>query len=136
VANADRRLPLLDGAIDLIWSIHGRRQPAECARVLRPRGRLVVAVPAADDLVELRARVAGTRVERDRVDGVLADHDALFALVDRRTVRERHTLTGQLLEDLLAGTYRGARHSAAAQVAALDTLDVTLASDVLVFERR
>ena len=31
VANADRRLPLLDASIDLILSVHARRNPGECA---------------------------------------------------------------------------------------------------------
>src|SRR5688572_12473339 len=36
VANADRRLPLLDGSVHLLLSLHARRNPAECARVLTP----------------------------------------------------------------------------------------------------
>src|SRR5690606_21471408 len=44
VANADRRLPLLDGSVDLVLSVHARRNPGECARVLRPGGWLVIAV--------------------------------------------------------------------------------------------
>ena len=51
VANADRGLPFADGSLDLVLSITARRSPAECARVLAPGGRLVVAVPAPDDLV-------------------------------------------------------------------------------------
>ena len=66
VANADRRLPLLDRSVDLALSIYGRRNPAEVARVLAAAGYLLVAVPAADDLIELRELVQGRRFERDR----------------------------------------------------------------------
>jgi SAM-dependent methyltransferase len=45
VANADRRLPLIDGRVSLFLSLHGRRNPAECARALAPTGFLLVAVP-------------------------------------------------------------------------------------------
>src|SRR5690606_6437764 len=38
VANADRRLPLLDRSVQLILSLNARRNPAECARVLEPGG--------------------------------------------------------------------------------------------------
>jgi 23S rRNA (guanine745-N1)-methyltransferase len=38
VANADRRLPLLDNRLSFLLSLHGRRNPAECARVLAPAG--------------------------------------------------------------------------------------------------
>jgi 23S rRNA (guanine745-N1)-methyltransferase len=135
VANADRRLPLLDARVHLLLSLNARRNPAECARVLAPGGFLVVALPAPEDLVELRERVQGARVTRDRAHGVVNEHAPAFELLTRDTVRERHTLEGALLRDLLAGTYRGARASAQVQVSSLDALDVTLASDVLVFSR-
>lgn len=136
VANADRRLPLIDGGVDVVLSVHARRNPEECARILAPGGCLIVAVPAADDLVELRAAVQGERMERDRVDSVRAEHAACFVLQARTAVRERHTLDRAQLLDALRGTYRGERHSATARVEALANLEVTLASEVCVFARR
>jgi 23S rRNA (guanine745-N1)-methyltransferase len=133
VANADRRLPLLDRRVHLLLSLNARRNPAECARVLAPGGYLLVAIPAPEDLVELRERVQGARVTRDRAQSVVDEHAHAFELVTRDTVRERHTLDGAALRDLLAGTYRAARTSAHAQAAALDALEVTLAADVLLF---
>src|SRR5205823_11394434 len=64
VANADRRLPLVDRRLTLLLSLHGRRNPAESARVLEPGGFLLVAIPAPDDLIELRAVVQGSGIER------------------------------------------------------------------------
>ncbi len=136
VANADRRLPLLDGSVALVLSLHARRNPAECARVIRPGGHLLVAVPAPDDLIELREAVQGQRVERDRADAVIAEHEPRFALSARTVAREHRTLDAAALRDLLQGTYRGARTRHAPVVEALDRLDVTLASDVLLFSRR
>ena len=136
VANADRRLPLLDRAVDLVISLHGRRNPAECARILKPGGFVVIAVPARDDLLELRAWVQGRAVERDRTEAVQADHEALFTLVDCWSVRERPRLERDALADLLRGTYRGERAGEAGRVDALATLDVTLASDFLLFGTR
>jgi 23S rRNA (guanine745-N1)-methyltransferase len=133
VANADRRLPLLDGSVSVILSIHARRNAGECRRMLTPDGHLLVAVPAADDLAELREAVMGARVERARDDVVLAEHAPLFTLLAREVVRERHHLSRECLLDLLRGTYRGARPSVAGRVAGLDALSVTLASDLFVF---
>jgi 23S rRNA (guanine745-N1)-methyltransferase len=130
VANADRRLPLLDHSADLIMSVHGRRNPAECARVLKPGGWLIVAVPAPDDLVELREHVQGARVERDRGDALIAEHAPFFTVRERAVVRERLKLDRDALRDLLRGTYRGERRSAAARVEALAELEVTIASEV------
>ena len=135
VANADRRLPLLDASVHLVVSLNGRRNPDECARVLVPDGTLIVGVPAADDLIELRAAVQGEGVARERVEAVVAAHAARFVLVERVTVHERQRLGGEALRDLLQSTYRGARTSATARVEALGVLDVTLSTDVCVFSR-
>jgi len=133
VANADRRLPLVDGSVDLVLSLHARRNPAECARVLSPSGLLIVAVPAADDLIELRTIVLGGGAEHDRVPSLVSEHAPFFELRDRSTVRERQRLDRPALLALLGATYRGARTSAARRVEALTVLDVTVAADVCVF---
>jgi 23S rRNA (guanine745-N1)-methyltransferase len=136
VANADRRLPLRDGCIDLIVSMHGRRNPAECARVIASTGVLMVIVPAADDLRELRSAIGSRGIEADRVPGVIADYEGTFTLAHRSRLEEHHRLERPVLRLLLRATYRGERHSAATHVESLETLDVTLASDLLVFDRR
>jgi 23S rRNA (guanine745-N1)-methyltransferase len=133
VANADRRLPLLDGSIDIVMSLHGRRNPLEVARVLVAAGYLFVAVPAFDDLVELREVVQGQRVERDRAGVALTEHEPMFELIDRSVVRETHDLDRGALLNLLRGTYRGVRRGDAERVAALKRMHVTLASELVVF---
>jgi 23S rRNA (guanine745-N1)-methyltransferase len=132
VANADRTLPLLDASVDAVLSLNGRRNATECARVLVTGGVLIVGVPAPDDLVELRAAVQGHGSDRERMEAVIAAHAALFIVAERVTVRERHRLQGEALRDLLHGSYRGARASAAARVEALGALDVTIAADIVV----
>jgi 23S rRNA (guanine745-N1)-methyltransferase len=136
VANADRRLPVLDASADAVLSVHARRNPAECHRILRPHGHLVVAVPAADDLIELRTLVQGVRIERDRAALLIDEHASHFTVTTRTAVRQTLALTRDQLQSLLRGTYRGERLSAAPQVQALESMTVTLASDVVVFRPR
>lgn len=131
VANADRRLPLLDHSVDLVLSIHGRRNPSEVARVLGVGRYLLVAVPSADDLIELRELVQGARVERDRAEAVIAEHQRFFQLAARSVVRETRTLDRPALLHLLQATYRGIRRGVADRVAALTHMNVTLASDLV-----
>jgi 23S rRNA (guanine745-N1)-methyltransferase len=135
VANADRRLPLLYGSAGAILSVNGRRNPEECLRVLAQRGRLLVVVPASDDLAELRAAVQGESVAKERAPAVIAAHESRFRLVEHATVRTRVLLGRAALLDLLAGTYRGERASAAERVARLEALELTCSSDILVLER-
>lgn len=135
VANADRRLPLLDASTGLILSVHARRNPPECRRVLVNGGFLLVAIPSADDLIELREEVQGTGVERDRVPPVLDEHAHGFELLDRTTCTRRLDLDRDQLLKLLRGTYRGERFSESTRVQALDHLGVTLSSDILLFRK-
>jgi 23S rRNA (guanine745-N1)-methyltransferase len=133
VANADRFLPYAAGSFDLVLSLDSRLNPGELRRVLAPAGRLVVAVPAPDDLVELRAAVLGEGVLRDRLEraaGLLASD---FELEHRRTVRETARLDAAALRDALAATYRGARESRQARLDAIPEMEVTLAHDLAQF---
>lgn len=136
VANADRFLPYAPGSFDLVLSLDSRLNPGEMRRVLAAEGRLLVAVPAPDDLVELRAAVLGEGVLRDRLEraaGLLAPD---FELEDRRTVRETVRLDAAALRDALAATYRGARASRLArldEIPTMETMEVTLAHDLARF---
>jgi len=136
IANADRGLPLTDNRMAFLMSLHARRNPAECARVLAPDGLLFVAVPAPDDLIELRSLVQGKAIERSRIEAVLNDHERLFKAIEQFSTRGHHQLGRESLLDLLHITYRGARTSTNARVAMLSSMDVTVASDCVVFQRR
>ena len=132
VANADRRLPLLDGSVDLVLSLNGRRSPEEAARILKPGGILLIALPAPEDLIELRLLVQGEGIQRERGDAVVAAHRQWFEVIDRSLVCETITLDRGALLNLLRTTYRGARLTSAARVVAIDRTSVTLASEVFV----
>ena len=95
VANADRGLPFADGSLDLVLSITARRSPAECARVLAPGGHLVVAVPAPDDLAELREAVLGSASREDRAAKLVEEHAGHFRLLGRREARERRAFSAR-----------------------------------------
>lgn len=136
VANADRRLPLLDQHVSLVVSLYGRRNAAECARVLESRGHLLVAVPAADDLAELRALTGGSVDLRDRGDGLIDAHRNAFALVERANIREAVRASREQVRDLLHGTYRGIRTAATRRAGALSSMDVTLSTDAFLFRKQ
>ena len=135
VANADRRLPLLNESTGLILSVHARRNPPECRRVLSDGGFLLLAIPSTDDLIELREEVQGSPVERDRVSAAVDEHSRDFVLVERSTSKKRLDLDRDQLLKLLRGTYRGKRFSESVRVQALDSLAVTLSSDILLFRK-
>ena len=134
-ANADRRLPFVDGVFSLALSIDGRRNRDETARVLAPNGSLVVAVPAADDLHELRAAVLGEAHTRDRSADLEAGLAPQFVLTARRVARARLRLDRTGLRHLSAATYRYARLRERDTLAEIAELEVTTSHEVLTLRR-
>lgn len=128
VVNADRALPFADGSFDTALSIAGRRPSGELRRVLKPRGRLLVAIPGEDDLIELREAVLGEGRLLGRVERTVAEMAGLFELESHRTLRSVETVDAR---DALAATYRGARKS---QRKELGKMRVTLSFDLLRFQ--
>jgi SAM-dependent methyltransferase len=133
VANVDRRIPLAGGSVDLVLSVHARRNAAECARA-RPHGHLIVAVPAPDDLIELREAVQGQRpkghdVERDRADQVIREHAAIH---DRQSPRRARAAATSARRAAGPAGHDAEAPSAAQKVRTLDALDVTLATEVVI----
>jgi 23S rRNA (guanine745-N1)-methyltransferase len=121
VANADRFAPYADASFSLVISITARMNPAEFRRVLRPGGRLLVAVSAVDDLIELRG--AG----RDRVVRTAAEFSEGFALAERRRAAAAAELDADAVEDVLRSIYRPMRRRPA------EAARVTFSLDMLLF---
>ena len=112
VANADRFVPYAKGAFSLVLSITARMNAGEFRRVLRDDGRLLVAVPSPEDLIELRG--AG----RDRAARTVETFAGEFTLVDRRCIVTRADLDASAVHDVLLSIYRpmGTRPAGAMRV--------------------
>src|SRR5579871_1589856 len=120
-ANADRLVPFAERSFSAVLSITARMNPAEFRRVLRPDGRLLVAVPAPEDLIELRG--AG----RDRVERTVSVFSDLFKPADRRRVTTSADLDADSVRDLLVSIYRPMR------TAPIEAMRVTFSLDLLLF---
>ena len=100
VANADRFLPYPDRSISRLMSITARMNPSEFHRVLQSGGRLLIAVPGPEDLVELRGE------GRDRSDRTREEFDSAFVLIEQRRVSVSVAVTQQQVADLRLSIYR------------------------------
>jgi len=123
VANADRFIPCVDGAFSLVLSITARMNPQEFRRVLRDDGRLLVAIPAPDDMIEVRG--AG----RDRAGRTIETFAAEFKLLKQSRVTTTADLDAEGIEDVRHAIYRPMQ----AEVAKPTRL--TLSMDLLLFGR-
>jgi 23S rRNA (guanine745-N1)-methyltransferase len=125
VANADRFVPYADRSFSIVLSITARMNAGEFRRVLRDDGRLLVALPAPEDLVELR----GTG--RDRVARTVETFAHNFTLVDRRRVTTAAAdLDAAAVNDVLVSIYRPMRSQPA------EATRVTFSLDLLLFRSR
>jgi 23S rRNA (guanine745-N1)-methyltransferase len=121
VANADRFVPYSDSSFSIVLSITARMNSGEFRRVLRPGGRLIVGLPAPDDLVELRG------VGHDRVDKTVERFARDFTLADRRRVNCVADLDAASVHDVLLSIYRPLRSQPA------EAIRVTFSLDLLLF---
>lgn len=131
VANADRFLPWPEASFAAVTSITARLNPEEFRRVLQPGGTLLVVLPGAEDLVELRQAVQGERVERDRSDRTITAFAPLFTIERRDTIRHVARLDRDAMIDVMSSSYRGLRRRERERLEELDAMDVTLARDLL-----
>ena len=120
VANADRSMPYADKSFSTVLSITARMNAGEFRRVLRDDGRLLVALPAPEDLVELRG--AG----RDRVAPTLQRFEHVFKLVDRRHIAIAADLDANAVRDVLLSIYRPMQSQQAIAMAVTFSLDLLL----------
>ena len=135
VANADRFLPWADASFDVITSITARLNPEEFARLLVPGGRLLVALPAPDDLIELREAILGEGVQRDRVERTVATFATQFRLEGSERVTHHARLDASAIEDVMTSSYRGLRPRERERLKGIEPRDVTLARDLLLLRR-
>lgn len=133
VANADRFLPYAEASFRAVVSITGRMNAGESRRVLRADGTLLVAVPAPDDLVELREAVLGEGTLRDRVERTIATFAPHFALERHERIRHVARLDAAAVADVMTSAYRALRAKERARLAAIGDIDVTQSRDVLRF---
>jgi 23S rRNA (guanine745-N1)-methyltransferase len=123
VANADRFLPYADSSFSKVMSITARMNAGEFRRVLRRGGLLLVAIPAPEDLVELRG------VGRDRVARTLEAFADGFTPTGQRRATTAADLDAAAVQDVLASIYRPL------QSAPVGAMRVTLSLDLLAFRR-
>jgi len=121
VGNADRFIPYADRSFSLILSITARMNTSEFGRVLRDDGRLLVALPAPDDLVELRGR------GRDRTTRTIATFASDFTLAEQRRIAMAADLDAAAVQDVLFSIYRPMRSTP------VEAMRVTFSLDLLLF---
>jgi 23S rRNA (guanine745-N1)-methyltransferase len=120
VANADRFVPYADQSFSTIISITARRNASEFRRVLAEDGRLLLAIPAPEDLIELRG------VGADRVRSIVESLKTAFTLVSQTRAGTTADLDAAAVQDVLHSIYRPMRSQPVAPMRLTFSLDLLL----------
>lgn len=136
VADTWQRLPLADGAVDLLLNVFAPRNGPEFGRLVRPAGRLLVAVPRPDHLAALRGHIPLLGIEPDKPASITGKLAAWFTLERRQSVTWPLRLSGNDLA-LLAAMTPGSRHASADTLPAQsqDPVQATAAVDLMLYRR-
>ncbi|MDR0959487.1 MAG: methyltransferase domain-containing protein [Propionibacteriaceae bacterium] len=132
VADVWDRIPMPDGCADAVLCVFAPRDPAEFARVLRPGGRLVVAIPAPGHLAALRRDHGLLAIEAGKENHVLEQMAGAFTLDHRVDLHGEATVTAAQASDLIAMGPNGFHAPAPVDAPERIAIDVT----VLTFQRR
>ncbi len=130
VANADRFLPYSDGSFSAAMCITGRMNAAELARVLVPHGKLLVALPAPGDLIELRGRGLAAQPGRDRVPRAIEAFAKHFEMIGHEQLRTCADCSAGAVQDVLISIYRPMPRRA------IEPMRLTFSMDLLLFRRK
>ena len=134
VSDVKQGLPINDGAVDVVVDVFAPRNPADFARMLRPGGALLVAIPQPEHLHELRSlRADMIGIEADKRAHVSQQLAPFFDVDGDRVWRETLALPASAAHDLLHMT---PSHHHVEGGDDVGSLSVTASVRVLRFRRR
>ncbi|KQW05719.1 hypothetical protein ASC66_12205 [Leifsonia sp. Root4] len=138
VADTWQPLPVRDAVAGLVMTVFAPRNLPEFHRVLDPEGALLVVVPTAAHIRELRADGRALDIPADKAERLVDDAAALFAL-ERRERVEYAAVLSATEADQLVSMGPSAHHAADSPMAdspvagASELISTTVSVDVLLF---
>lgn len=112
VGDINERLPFADGAVTILLNIFAPRNAVEFGRVLAPDGLLLIVIPEADHLAELRSSFNLLNIEENKEGKLLEKLGETFQLNEVTRLNYELNLSFADLSDLIAMT-PNYRHQAA-----------------------
>jgi 23S rRNA (guanine745-N1)-methyltransferase len=94
VANLKECLVVADESIHVLLNIFAPRNPAEFARVMMRAGRLIVVIPGAEHMAQLRSTLPLLQIEENKQQHVVEQFAPYFTLLDALPVSYELALQG------------------------------------------
>ena len=99
-----QRICMADASVDLVLNIFAPRNAPEFARILREKGELLVVIPQADHLAQLRERYDLLGVDEDKPDRTLEQLAPHFEVTAQTPLRFDAGISGKDVVDLIRMT--------------------------------
>jgi SAM-dependent methyltransferase len=137
VADCKDMVPFVDASLAVVLTVFAPRNVAEFARVLAPGGLLLIAIPAANHLVELREKLDLIGMEANKLQHI---RESLAGLFDETAARNIEYILDLSAEDvaLLATMTPSHRHNPEQRLALVEPCRryaVTASFTLLAFRR-
>ncbi|MFB6608989.1 methyltransferase domain-containing protein [Agromyces sp. NPDC056379] len=129
-----RPLPIRDASADVALNVFAPRNHPEFARIVRPRGLLLVVVPTSAHFVELRRLGAALDIPEGKADLVTEQFGGAGFHALRTTRVEYELTTDERMRELLVDMGPAAHHRSDGETPRGD-LAVTVSVDVVAFTR-
>lgn len=134
VNDVKQRVCLPTGSADLLLDVFAPRNAAEFARLLKPDGALLVVIPGALHLIELRERFQLLEVDADKAERTLDQLSPAFELLEKGTIGYQTSIPGSDVVDLIQMTPNYWHFESSAEVLAGQT--VTMDFEILWMEKK
>jgi 23S rRNA (guanine745-N1)-methyltransferase len=137
VANLKERLVIADESIHVLLNIFAPRNPAEFARVMVQAGRLIVVIPGAEHMAQLRATLPLLQIEENKQQHVVEQFAPYFTLLDAVSISSELDLQGEEVQQLVMMTpnYWHLSDEARRAMNAIQALRTQVAFICLVFQK-
>lgn len=132
------RITVADGSVDVILDIFSPRHPQEFSRIARPGALLLVVIPTAQHLVELREHLPILNIEPGKRDRAISGLTERFELIGEEQLSGEMELEGFQIADILRMT-PNAWHLTEVQLARTAEMTrqrVSRSFEILSFRRR
>ena len=104
VADLNRQIPMGDGTVEVLLDIFAPRNPAEFARVLAPKGLLLIVIPTEDHLAEVRTKFNLLEIQSDKEQRILEQFSRLMQPLPTRKAHTTIQLDNRALNNLVRMT--------------------------------
>lgn len=138
VADTKGRLPYRSASVVALLNVFAPRNPVEFARIIAPGGALVIVIPTAQHLKQLRATVPLLGIHPRKRERIMEQFGDYFSVVATVAVEDEIVLDSAALIDLvqMSPNFWHMTDALEMYISRIERLQTLMSCEVLVLQRR